>query len=164
MAVPSLPFSMSDINAEFGSASLATHFTNGDGGVGSLPGNMSEFEGLSDAVDVVSVSAGADINLTVSDNTGNWPQVVGSSRTAVPSPTDDGNYTYEWTKLSTVINNGRPLSTGATNAASISFSVNLDIPAESSDKERWQIKVTDGNGGFVTDTLDVQYTSQDDGP
>lgn len=115
------------------------------------------------AVDVVSVSAGVDINTTVADNTGNWPQVVGSSRACTPSPTDDGNYTYSWTKLSTVINNGRPLSTGVTNAATIAFSVNLDIPTQSSDKERWQIQVTDGLGNSVTDTLDVQYTSQDSG-
>lgn len=46
MAVPSLPFSLSDINAEFGTKSLASHFSDGDGGVGSLPGNMTEFEGL----------------------------------------------------------------------------------------------------------------------
>lgn len=116
------------------------------------------------AIDVVSVNAGADISLSVNDNTGNWPQVVGSNRQAVPSPSDDGNYSYSWTKLSTIINNGRPLTPSGTTTDTIIFAVSLDVPAQSSDKERWQIEVTDGNGGSVTDTIDVQYHSIDDGP
>ena len=47
MAVPGVPFSMSDINTEFGTRTLATQFSTNQGGVGGLPGNMTEFAGTS---------------------------------------------------------------------------------------------------------------------
>lgn len=161
MTVPSLPFSMSDVIAEFGAGSLGTILA---AQVGALPRNMSSLAGLSDAVDVVSVNAGANIDFTLSDNTANWPQTVSTNRTAIPSPTDDGNYSYAWARISTDVNRGRPIGGSGDTTATKTFSCFLDgTSTEWSNTETWRITVTDGNGGSVSDDVQVILKSVDSG-
>lgn len=125
---------------------------------------LTDFYSAETATVVSSVAGGADIDQTIADNTANWPQTVQSSlRTAVPSPADDGNYSYSWTRVSTTINNGRQISVTNGNAAATRFQAFLDIPAESSNTEVWRITVTDGFGNSVSDDITVKLTSQDAG-
>lgn len=96
MPVSSLPINMSEINAEFGAKSLATHFNDGDGGVGGLPGNMSEFAGLANGIQDVDVDPAASntvISFNISEN-------VEKTVYAIPDPIDVTGVTYVWTKVS----------------------------------------------------------------
>mgnify|MGYP003639647026 FL=1 len=43
--IGSLPMSFSEVNSKYGTKTAATHFSDGSGGVGGLPGNLSEFVG-----------------------------------------------------------------------------------------------------------------------
>ena len=125
---------------------------------------LTDFYSAQKALSVVSVNAGSDIDQIISDNTGNWPQTVYSSlKTAVPSPSSDGNFTYLWERVSTTVNNTRPISVSNPTSLSTTFQAYLDLPAEFSNTEVWRITVTDGNGHSVSDTISVRLGSQDGG-
>ena len=104
MAVPGVPFSMSDINTEFGTRTLATQFSTNQGGVGGLPGNMTEFAGTSVPVASGTFSAAnfntitdEDINASVTSNSltlsvSNGPITVTASSNSTIQKNNTGSF------------------------------------------------------------------------
>ena len=164
MPVPSLPISYSDIVAEFGSKSgLTAYFTDGSGGVGGLPGNMTEFAGLSDFTTISGATLTADLD-SASCNSAGSCNPGGSSCTLSPVVTDGdpSTRTYLWTK-----NSGTTPDNGTWQTDS---SIGYNIPGQSlsdgqsvSKSGNFTVKVTDSTGNVTSNSANMSATIQNDG-
>lgn len=161
MAVPALPFNMSDINTEFGTETLATHFSNGAGGVGSLPGNMSEFEGLSDFVTISAATLTADHDTASCASAGDCnPGSASCTLTPVVDDGDPSTRTYLWTK------NSGDAPDGSLTAASIGYNVPGQLLSDGQSVSKagnFHVKVTDSTGFVTSNAVNMSATIQNDG-
>lgn len=83
------------------------------------------------------------------------PNPSGTSNTVFYANPSGGTppYTYSWTRLTSPDG----ISTGATNASSITMSAIGDGTPVNTDQETWQIEVTDAVAATATDTVDVRF-------
>ena len=150
MAIPSLPFSMSDINSEFGTKSLATHFSDGDGGVGSLPGNMSEFEGLSafsaslsgdygTDFDVATDSVNTSAAITASISSGTLSASISGTGQAKRISVNGGPFTVG----PTTVSNGQTIRVRQTASSSYSTSTTVVLDLGGYDSATYTV-ITEG--------------------
>ena len=157
MAVPALPFSMSDVIAEFGAGTLGTHLA---AEVGALPQSMSSLAGLSNITKPTSITiTGGSASDTFDFGQSGSASVVYDPTSAAritivggTTPyTTAGGYTFSW-----ALQSGTGLSNTSTTGET--FTLSRSGTSSGSGTESWRLTMTNAAGSTTSNTFSTTIT------